>query len=161
MATLLFDIQALRPIIDHASVATRHAPTFSMMLDPQYLKPGRQMNAHGYIDKDDIDDTKVEAHLQLVKDRGCYLMSSGVPRLLDPTDASGQRSQVVYADGMRPEDGPWATDELGGDDFVEVVNLAFARKIASDGASHLVVEITESSIVLSAVWPEGHARRPA
>ena len=76
-------------------------------------------------------------------------MSSGRPRLMDPADPSGKKSLVVYAEGMSPDDGWEAWQLLGGDDFVETIDIAFVKKAVDSAATRLIVNITSKSISLS------------
>ena len=149
MAKLNFDAAALKPLVAHALACTAHSPTYAMLTDPAYLKEGVTLAADDWAKAEDIEYSKVPAHLQLVKDEGVYLMSSGRPRLMDPADPSGKKSLVVYAEGMSPDDGWEAWQLLGGDDFVETIDIAFVKKAVDSAATRLIVNITSKSISLS------------
>jgi hypothetical protein len=148
MAKLTFDVEALKPIVAHALASAAHSPTYNMMADPAYWKEGISPHPGGWAKAEDLDYSKIPAHLQLAKDHGVYLLSSGTPRLMDPADPGGQRSLVVYAKGMTPEDGWDAWQILGGDDFVESIDLAFVKKAIDMGAKRLNITITATKLSL-------------
>lgn len=148
MAKLVFDIDALKPIAAHARESKAHRATFGMFFDPTLWKEGAAPNAEGWVEPDQIDNSKIPAHLQLVKDRGVYLMSSGLPRLLDASDGAGKRALVAYAQGLGPND-PWdAWQRVSGDDFVEQIDLAFVEKAIALGARHLNVHLSADKVAL-------------
>jgi hypothetical protein len=72
------------------------------------------------VKEDQIDGSKIGPKLWLVKDDGCYLMSN----------AAGQKFEdngpllVSYAQGFDRDCGyELLTEELGGDDFVEIISI--------------------------------------
>lgn len=164
MATLTFDVAALTPLVAHALACTTRSPTYTMLVDPAYRKDGVTLAVGDRPKAEDIDCTKIPAHLQLVKDEGVYLLSSGNPRLMDPADPTGQKSLVVYAEGMSPADGWEAWQILGGDDFVEAIDLDFVKKAIDAGATRLHVDITATELTLSfereRVPPKPAQKRP-
>jgi len=149
MARLTFKIEELKPLVAHALTSATHSPTFNMLLNPAFLKKGAKLGTKGWAEPEDLDPAKIPAHLVLVKDAGVYLLSSGLPRLMDPKDPKGQSSMAAYAKGMRPEDGWDAWQILGGDDFAEQIDLAFVKKAIDGGARHLVIDISETQISLA------------
>lgn len=148
MAKLVFDIEALKPIVAHAHASATHSATYNMLADPAYWKEGATPHEGGWVKSEDIDPSKVPAHLQLAKDHGVYLLSSGTPRLMDPADPKGERSLVAYAKGMGPDDGWDAWQTLGGDDFVESIDLAFVKKAIDLGAKRLKITLTATKLSL-------------
>ena len=148
MAKLVFDLDALKDIVKHTRACKEHSATFAMVRDPLCWKEGAVPDANGWVKPGQIDSAKVPAHLQLVKDHGVYLMSSGIPRLLDPADATGTRSLVVYAQGMGPDDSWHAWQSVGGDDFAEQIDLDFVEKALASGAKHLNVHLTADKLSL-------------
>ena len=93
MAKLSFDIEALKPIVAHSLASVTHSPTYNMMADPAYWREGITPHVGGWAKAEDLDYSKIPAHLQLAKDHGVYLLSSGTPRLMDPADSKGERSR--------------------------------------------------------------------
>jgi len=159
MTTLIFKAAALRPIVEHALSCREHVPTFAMQLTPAYWREGVKIAPGGWPKPEDLDLSKVPPHLQLVKDDGVYLMSSGSPRLLDPASPAPGRSLVVYAEGMAPEDGWDAWQILGGDDFVEQVDLAFVKKAIDLGAENIRIKITATRFTLEFDSPKAAPSR--
>ena len=88
--------------------------------------------------------------LQLVHDRGVYIMSNGIPR--DMVDSSG--SYVVYAEGCDPskaEFDDWyekSRDLVGGDDFVEVIKITLSMVARCDQFQHLEIHLTDSQFLV-------------
>lgn len=95
-----FDINdALRRIVDHAKKADRYQMTFSERESGETPKPG----------------------IYLVKDRGAYLMSAGVPG--DIIDSKKNSHFVHYARGHHPDKDPFDSWYVGGDDFGEKIGI--------------------------------------
>lgn len=152
--TLIFNVtDDFRAIVKHAQACTEHLPTYDQLLDGRYRKDGRTIAIEDCFAKkeypkgEDVDMTKIPPALHFVKDRGCYLMSSGSPRDI----VKGDGSRVVYAQGFSPE-GEW----IGGDDFVEALDLAFFTKNIEAGATSFQIQVTPEEIKMSAGFP----RRP-
>lgn len=93
--------------------------------------------------------------LLFVKDEGIYLMSNGSPR----DNLEGQeKSYVTYADGCNPtiDDHWWETarELVGGDDFVEVIELT-QEVLALIGAHHRMhVTVNERTFEVSFSAPK-------
>ena len=87
--------------------------------------------------------------LLLVHDDGVYLMSASVePQLVEH---NSERRVVSYADGCRPSDEDcWehSRELVGGDDFSELLPL---EPTASAKVSALVVDISETEIIMREV----------
>ncbi|RKN46166.1 DUF3085 domain-containing protein [Micromonospora endolithica] len=100
MAThLYFDLTDTLRLAEHAVAAAEHAPTFT----------------------EREDGTPCPGALEWVHDHGVYLMSSGLPRLTDPSRPDA--NLIVYAHGWNPDtDGHPHAPDLG-DDFVEHLHL--------------------------------------
>lgn len=96
--------------------------------------------------------------VQLVHDDGVYLMSNGLPPdLLDGTVKDGRRF-VAYAEGYHPQFGSACFETarwlVGGDDFTETLPRAHEiLKLALDGATHILVQVTASQLYLSGLMP--------
>lgn len=154
MPTFKFDMADLRPLIEHALAASEHTPTFDMLDDPAILKVGVSLPKGAFARHDDIDYSKIPPHLQLVKDEGAYLMSSGRPLL--PGD--GALNKVVYAKGFKPEDG-----HIGGDDYVERLEIEHFKQALDRGEKTATVRVSETSLSLSfagAPRPKQQPSRP-
>jgi hypothetical protein len=148
MTKLTFDIDTLKSIAEHARACKEHSATYDMMLDPKCWKEGTTPDASGWPKPEQIDSAKVKPHLQLVKDHGVYLLSSGIPRLMDPRDPTGQSSLVAYAKGFGIDAGYDAWSRVSGDDFVEAIDLAFVEKAIASGAKALNVHLTADKLSL-------------
>jgi len=136
METLRFRTADLLPLIAHALAAKEHDPAFG---DPKPAGPA----------------------LWLVHERGVYLMSNGMPRLLDDNG----RSRVAYAEGCDPDRDPewWETSEalVGGDDFAEVLDENWLRHIRAahaQGVESLAIGVTGDALRL--LLPPSGPRRP-
>lgn len=136
MGSLRFRTADLLPLIEHALGAQDHDPAFE---DPKPAGPA----------------------LWLVHDRGVYLMSNGMPRLLDENG----RSRVAYAEGCDPDKDPewWEASEalVGGDDFAEVLGENWLRHLQAAherGAKLVTIELTGDTLKL--LLPAQAARRP-
>ena len=87
-----------------------------------------------------------------VKDQGCYLMSTGLPRL--PGEGTG--SKVVYAEDLGPDAGwGFVQSVCGGDDVAELLPAdAFDRVFAmvrERPDATLVLEFSDTELALSVV----------
>jgi len=136
MGTLTFRTADVVPLIEHALTAKDHDPAFE---DPKPVGPA----------------------LWLVHDRGVYLMSNGMPRLLDEAG----RSRVAYAEGCDPERDPewWETSDAlaGGDDFAELLDENWLRHLQAAherGAERITIAISGDTLKL--LLPAAAAGRP-
>ena len=80
--------------------------------------------------RDGYGGKNTEAKLCLVHDQGVYLMSAGVPRLINPDDGRKEHeSFCAYAAKCNPHiDDEWwdaCRDAVGGDDFSDYLPLSF------------------------------------
>src|SRR5262245_19993518 len=103
MIMLLFPLDGVLLLAEHAAAASEHSPSFAQRLD------GRAG----------------VASLLWVKDDGTYLMTNGIPRPQDPErlpDADAVLRPVIRRSGPASPSG--SLGELGGDDFVEYLALA-------------------------------------
>ena len=92
--------------------------------------------------------------LMLVKDDGVYLMSNGVP--IQPRGDGKTGAKVVYAKGYEPprlvseedRDGQYSkiAMDVGGDDFVETIDIEAFEIEPSLVLSAVKIELTESSM---------------
>ena len=132
MSRLMFDLAALRPIVEHALSASEHAPTFGQT-------------------------PPIAPALWLVKDDGIYLMSNGRPRqIADDSPATGQdqdgQSLVVYAEGFDPTKADpvavWyaAREAVGGDDFGEPLPAEWFKDALGRGETTITLDVTACAI---------------
>lgn len=156
MARLVFNGAEVRRLFEHAKGSKEQSPTFGMMLDKKCHKEGVTIPKDGYPTSDQIDYSKVPAHLQLVKDDGVYLMSSGIPRL----KGDETHNHVVYAKGFgRGADWDKVRAAMGGDDFVEGLELSFWQQAIDDEATEIVLNVTANRISMS-YTPGPNAKKP-
>jgi hypothetical protein len=141
---LRFDLEALRPIVEHALTSKEHEPTLDMRADPTYWKTGAAPDAYGCAALKDMELGKVPGHLKLAKDRGVYMLSSGLPKQEYPEGKTKVR--VAYARGMGVADGYDAWSRVGGDDFVERIDLDFVARAIAKGDKQLTIELTAHSL---------------
>lgn len=148
MAKLIFDMEEVRALIEHALSCKEHTPG-AHILDPGILRDGATLSPdqHGFPKTEQIDFAKVPAHLQLVKDSGVYLMSSGRPHL----PGKDTHNHVVYAKGYGPDADYETVSRVSGDDFVESIDLAFAHKALLSGATSLVVDLSATRLAISSI----------
>lgn len=150
MTWLAFEIERLRPLWEHARAAPHREPTFPdrcMVAE----KLGLADDEYGSSLTQEQFDEHLEPSLWIVKDNGIYLMSNGLPRLMDPVKQRSPNGlhemevcQVVYARGFDPRTDPgvWerSRDAVGGDDFGETLPADFvAKAFEAEGAKHLRV----------------------
>jgi hypothetical protein len=109
MIRLTFDLVKVGRLAQHAIAASEHKASFS----------------------DTLDGTTPAAALWFVGDEGLYLMSNGLPRLLDPADRG--RSLVAYAAGFRTAEAKHSVSHIiDGSDFCEVFPLLAAQPHGRD-----------------------------
>lgn len=117
----VFDVEQMRPLVEHSRKSEKHRGTYGQ---PEAV-PG----------------------LLFVHDQGVYLMSNGDPGLLLPGEAI--RHQVVYALEMSPDDSDcWENAEaaVGGDDFVEVIELSIILPSIEAGMKQFVIRADEENL---------------
>lgn len=149
---LRFPAADVRKLIEHARRCDEHAPLFSHLLDPAYLKPGETMPDSGFMRPEQVDTSRIPAHLQLVGDRGVYLLSSGRPNMA-PAEGAKEAIYVVYAEGINPNVDPdyYETKRMvfGGDDGAELLALEDVEKmLASDEVQYLCIRLTPEAMEL-------------
>jgi hypothetical protein len=139
---LYFPLPETLRLAEHAVAATEHSPSFTEV-------------------EDGITCTGA---LIWVHDQGIYLMSGGLPRLLDP--ANPESSLIVYAEGWNPDRDGFRRDytDLGGDDFAEHLHLTegtpplinLLRTAHTAGYLWLCLTVTRETFDISV-----RAKRPA
>lgn len=145
MAKMRFSGEDVRVLFEHSKSCKEHAPTMEMLCDPKYLKEGERMPEGGFARQEQIDPKKIEPHLLIVKDEGCYLISGGLPHL----QGKDSRNHVVYAAGYGKE-ASWdkVRDALGGDDFAEGIPLSMFEKPMADSATTIWINITQTRLAV-------------
>lgn len=127
MGMLTFSIdERLRTIVAHAAASKKHRAAYGQ----RRPKPA----------------------LWLVHDAGVYLMSNGDPLQLDPQKQHGTARVAQHAHGCGPDNAGWerSRELVGGDDFVEPLDLAFFEKAIADGKTKLALHVSESRIRMEA-----------
>lgn len=135
MTALRFNMDDLRPIIAHSEASKTHTAPYGI--------------------------GKPVPGLFLVKDSGIYLMSNGETGLLRADNKPGQHSQVVvYAIGYKP-DGADSYEKcrnaVGGDDFAELLPLAWFTKARDLGAVSVTVNFGKTRVGFSYALPKTNA----
>lgn len=151
---LVFPLDDLCPLLNHAWQAGRRRPTFDQLFEAEYRLDGRTIGLEqGTPTQDDIDPSRIPPGLTLVGDQGVYLMSNGLPMEWD--DAAG-RARVVYALGINPDqqafDDWWRAknDLFGGDDgAIPIPAEAFHVGPADPEFTHAVIHVEPEQIRLS------------
>lgn len=124
MTTLVFPWPDVLALIEHAEQSPTQNVEFTHLAEPEFWLPGATPDEHGFVTEDQVDASKIQPGLLLVKDAGCYLMSGGRPGWLVSEDPV--QHHVIYAIGFDPDG-----DYIGGDDFVERIPCAEIRDIAA------------------------------
>ncbi|WP_019025370.1 MULTISPECIES: DUF3085 domain-containing protein [unclassified Thioalkalivibrio] len=136
--TLSFSWGDLRPLIEHTRKAAKWQPTFAERID-YLLQSGEAKNEDEAfrVCSDPERDWSAAGSpgIFLVGDRGVYMMSSGLPDLIDPAKGSPHR-QVAYAKGADPDADPEWYDlkvaTFGGDDGVDKIPLDFFTSVEAE-----------------------------
>jgi len=137
-----------RRIVEHAASAAEISPTWGQMADPRLQKPSAAGKDILQLTAADVDPAKLPRSLWLVKDSGCYIMSSGKPGLTAGDPAKPERQLAVHSAGGW-DDQDQLEDEIGGDDFVETIPLDFVQAGLAQGHTRLIVGITETAVSLA------------
>lgn len=156
MSKLIFDAAELKVLCDHAKSCKTHAAGYAHLTEAKYLKDGASIPPSGWAEAKDIDNAKIPAHLVLVKDQGCYLMSSGLPRL----PGVETLNLVAYAKGLGPDaDYDDLRRACGGNDFGENLPLGMFEQALVSGSETITINMTASRI--SVEWQDPtKAREP-
>jgi hypothetical protein len=128
VAKLLFDGDEVRELFEHARGCNNYRKPYGEEFGPA---------------------------LWLVHDQGVYLMSAGIPHLERPDNP--EASKVAYADGCDPTkqefDDWWhhSRELVGGDDFVEPIDLETFAKLFSLGLENIrvLINLTANKLVVS------------
>jgi hypothetical protein len=114
-ARLIFDMDKVKELIEHARSCAAHSPSGEMHFDPAFWKEGVKPDAFGMVASEGIDPAKVPAHLKLVKEDSVYLMSSGLPGL--PSIDGESKLRVVRAYQLGPGMAHTVDHAVGHGDF--------------------------------------------
>lgn len=153
MGKLYFNVTEVKPLLEHSSAAPSQRASFAHMFDKRFWKDGAQPS-NGYVRAEDVDTSKIEPSVILVKDDGAYLMSNGSPGLL--AEAQSGRHQVTYAKHCNPKTDPdcWETARrlVGGDDFAEPLPIRMFQEMlnAKPSAETIVVNVLKTKITVEA-----------
>ena len=144
MAKLIFDAEALRPVVKWTAEHAPHVATYDQQMDPQFWKPGVTIKAGEWPKREDLALELVPPALHFVHDDGIYLLSSSAERDI----VEGNTSRVVYAKGYDPrtDEDVWekARAAVGGDDFVEALPIEWFTPLLTD-ESIVTVTLTVTS----------------
>lgn len=88
--------------------------------------------------------------LLFVHDSGVYVMSNGIPRDVLNAGERNERCYTAYAETTNPaEDEDWwqnSSDLVGGDDFVEVIQIDSSWLTDCDRFDEFIIETTDTSL---------------
>ncbi len=160
MAKLLFDLEALRPLVQHAIDAKERRLTSSLHGDhaamKRILKEGVVLGPMDWPTKEQINFDQVPAHLVLVKDAGVYLMSPGLPALPGVETAN----KVVYARGYGPDADYDELRRVSGDDFSQHIDIGWFSKALAEGNKTMGLDLRANSFTLTAMKDPLGRERP-
>ena len=158
MGTLLFfDMDEVRALYEHSKASDTHMMTYGQDREAVTERQDglvRLVTDTAHADSADQAEALYGApHLWLAKDDGVYLMSPGVPALMDAENP--ERRRVAYARGYRPNpdlrfDGAvWdRAHELSGDDFTELVELGWVEIALEEGLDEFVLSFDHDQVAL-------------
>jgi len=140
-----FDSEGVRKLVEHTKKYPKMDACFEHMFNKSFWKKGAKPNNFGFVDSDDVDTSKIQPYLSLVKDSGAYLMSGSQERLVD-----GDGNFVVYGKGYEPEaDYDRLVKCFGGDDMSLALPLGwFEKMLEKNGVVKLNVGRKQVSAVL-------------
>lgn len=111
----------------------------------------------------DLDGVEQKNKVALVHDDGVYLLSNGEPRdLVKGKSPNGlhdrEMSFVVYAEGCNPMvDGedcwPNSVAMVGGDDFVEYLDVEVFEKALANKATSVFIELAKTKMSVGYIMP--------
>lgn len=120
MAIVKFNMKEVQKLVDELNGTKSYSPTMDDLFKPELYKGGKVVDSSGtaeghkdfgWPDSSQIDKSRVEPQLLLVKDQALYLLNNadvkGTPR---------ERDAVVYAHGCHPDKD---------DDFYENARMIF------------------------------------
>ena len=160
-AVLRFPKDEVLKLVAHALASPSQQPTYSQVVDALDL-------AEGFPDSDDFEKAShlIAPSLHLVKDRGVYLMSAGLPHLPDPNRPDNpQWSLAIYAEGLSPSDEGWhevANDILGGDDFSQALPARDVDRLASQSPDEDIfrINVQDDTFTIECVASDGPGLTP-
>lgn len=151
MAVLKFKKTEVKKLIDHTLQNPKMSPSLIHLAESQYWKPHAKASDFGFVKASDVDVSKIEPYLSLVKDSGIYLMSGSSKTLPGTTTMN----YVVYAEGYG-EDADY--DDIvaaaDGDDFGETIELsAFQKAMEMDG-KYLTIILRSNDMLIGGALDE-------
>lgn len=151
-----FDTEAVRKLVEHSLAHPEMMPTYSHLTNKKNWKPGTVPDQHGYAKTEDVDTSKIEPYIMLVKDSGIYLMVGSKEKMAGVETLN----HVVYGEGFGPNDD---YDEMvrvaGGDDFGEALPLEWFSEAMKSDAKTFALALTSRSIKML-VTPASSAQKP-
>jgi len=146
---LLFDRKEVSDLLTQAKTAKEHYPTFDQLYDPAYRFDEKEPDEDHLAKQDEVDLTKIPWGLQLVSDRGVYLMSNArIP------GKEQSKPKVIYAEGLNPEiDDGWYTDKriaMGGDDQVIFIPGNLVEAELAKGSGNLAIAVEHNNQYVTA-----------
>lgn len=146
-AKLSFNLDEIRPLVEHAKAAPQHGMTYEMQFDSKHWLPGVKIGPGEWPKPEQLDYSSVKPHLQLVKDHGVYIMSSGRPIL----PGKDTLNHVVYAKGLGPDADYDAIHAVSGDDLVVALDLDFFEKALAMKAKSVDIKLNARSLSMTMV----------
>lgn len=100
---IYFDSEGVRKLVEHTKKYPKMHPSLEHLFDKSFWKKGARPNRFGFVESCDVDTSKIQPYLSLVKDSdsgACLMMSGSQKRLTD-----GDENFVVYGKGYKPQAG--------------------------------------------------------
>lgn len=151
---LTFTTSEVAPLVTHAKAAEKHRCTCEQLFDPKLHFGGKiKYDSHDWPDSSNIDASRIEPALWLVKDQGAYLMSNGVDA---DTQNAGQQRPVAYAAACDPTALPFdewydnARTIVGGDDCCIALPLHWFEQAMASGVATIRLQVLKRAIKLLA-----------
>lgn len=145
MAILKFKRSEVAKIVEHSLANPEYAPSLTHLYEKKYWKPGVKPNEIGFVSADNVDTSKIEPHIHLVKDSGIYLMAATKETL----KGEATLHFVVYAEGFG-EDADWddVRAAAGGDDFAENLPLSWFEDAILQEGEYIKLNLSPTNIFL-------------
>jgi hypothetical protein len=145
MAVLKFKKADLQKIIDHTLQHPEMTPSFKEMSNRAFWKADAKPNTFGWVRPEDVDVSKIQPYVSLVKDAGIYIMS-GSKNVLSGSN-QGTLHHVVYAEGYgQKADYDAIREAAGGDDFSESLPLDFLLQGMELPGNFLKIKLNRNSV---------------
>ena len=166
---LHFDEALVRRLLEHSEAATERSPTMDQTFDGRYRKDRTDVSLGepelaAWPTAADVDGASLPAGCFLVGDEGVYLMSNGLPGLLEPGQATKHACAMSEeTDRARNPDG-WDEAKraaFGGDDGVEFLAADFLRQaLAMASLGRVALDVSPTRIGTAKPSAESPRRTP-